>query len=146
MRVLGVSVPVLTGDIERAIPRYEALTGELLKMRFGVPERGLTIALLGSVTLISGNEEALVPARELRASFIVDSIVDFEAHLRSTGATILQAPAPTPVGRNMVARDVEGTVLEFVELTSRDGREARSCSTTPSSRSPRRGRSAGRTR
>ena len=118
MKVVGVSVPVLTGDLERAIPRYEVLTGEQVKSRFVVPERHLTIALLGSVTLISGDEQALAPLREVRATFIVDSIVDFEGHLRSSGATILQAPAPTPAGRNMVARDVEGSVFEFVELTS----------------------------
>jgi predicted enzyme related to lactoylglutathione lyase len=115
MRVVGVSVPVLTGDIERAIPRYEALTGERVKTRFVLPERGLTIALLDSVTLIYGDEQALAPLREVRATFVVDSIVDFEAHLRSAGATILQGPTATPVGRNMLARDVEGTVLEFVE-------------------------------
>jgi hypothetical protein len=118
MKIVGVSVPVLTADIERAILHYEALTAERVKTRFVVPERRLTIALLGSVTLISGDEQALAPLRELRASFLVDSLVDFEAHLRSTGATILQAPTPTPVGRSMVARDVEGTVLEFVELTA----------------------------
>src|SRR5580658_323809 len=121
MKVVGVSVPVLTRDIDRAILRYEALTGERVKERFVVPGRGLTIALLGSVTLISGDEEALTPMRELRATFIVDSITDFEAHLRSSGGTILQPPAPTPAGRNMVARDVEGAVFEFVELTSPHG-------------------------
>ena len=115
MKVVGVSVPVLTRDIDRAIPRYEALTGERVKTRFVVPGRGLTVALLGSVTLISGDEVALAPMRELRATFIVDSLADFEAHLRSHGGTILQPPTPTPAGRNMVARDVEGTVFEFVE-------------------------------
>src|SRR5580692_1716688 len=115
MKIVGVSVPVVTRDIDRAIPRYEALTGERVKARFVVPGRGLTIALLGSVTLISGDEEALTPMRELRATFIVDSIIDFEAHLRSSGATILQPPAPTQAGRNMVARDVEVAVFEFVE-------------------------------
>jgi predicted enzyme related to lactoylglutathione lyase len=115
MKIVGVSVPVLTGDIERAIQRYEALTGERVKRRFVVPERRLTIALLGSVTLISGDEQALAPLRQVRATFTVDSIVDFEAHLRGSGATILQAPTSTPMGRNMFARDVEGTVLEFVE-------------------------------
>jgi predicted enzyme related to lactoylglutathione lyase len=75
----------------------------------------MTIALLGSVTLISGDEVALAPMRELRATFIVDSLTDFEAHLRRSGGTILQPPAPTPAGRNMVARDVEGAVFEFVE-------------------------------
>jgi predicted enzyme related to lactoylglutathione lyase len=116
MKVVGVSVPVLTRDIERAIPRYEALTGERVKARFVVPQRGLTVALLGSVTLMSGEEAALAPMRELRATFIVDSLADFEAHLRSHGGTVLQPPSPTPAGRNMVARDVEGTVFEFVEL------------------------------
>jgi predicted enzyme related to lactoylglutathione lyase len=118
MKVVGVSVPVLTRDIDRAIPHYEALTGERVKARFVVPGRGLTIALLGSVTLISGDEVVLAPMRELRATFIVDSIADFEAHLRSHGGAILQPPAPTPAGRNMVARDVEGTVFEFVELSA----------------------------
>ena len=117
MRVVGVSVPVLTRDIDRAIPHYEALTGERVKARFVVPGRGLTIALLGSVTLISGDEVALAPMRELRATFIVDSLANFEAYLRSNGGTILQPPTPTPAGRNMVAMDVEGTVFEFVEPT-----------------------------
>jgi predicted enzyme related to lactoylglutathione lyase len=117
MRVVGVSVPVLTRDIDRAIPHDEALTGERVKARFVVPGRGLTIALLGSVTLISGDEVALASMRELRATFIVDSLADFEAYLRSNGGTILQPPTPTPAGRNMVARDVEGTVFEFVEPT-----------------------------
>jgi len=49
---------VFTGDIERAIPRYEALTGERVKKRFVVPEHRLTIALLGSVTLIAGDRIA----------------------------------------------------------------------------------------
>jgi hypothetical protein len=91
MRILDVSVPVLTGDIDRAIPHYEALTGERVKARFVVPGRGLTVALLRSVSLISGDEVAL------------------------NGGTILQPPTPTPAGRNMVARDREGTVFEFVE-------------------------------
>jgi predicted enzyme related to lactoylglutathione lyase len=118
MKIVGVSVPVLTRDIDRAIPRYEAMTGEHVKKRFVVPERRLTIALLGSVTLISGDEEALAPVREVRATFLVDTLVGAEAQLRSNGATILQAPTPTPVGRNMFARDAEGTVFEFVEMAS----------------------------
>jgi hypothetical protein len=116
MRIVGTSVPILTRDLEGSIPRYEALTGERVKKRFVVPERRLTIALLGSVTLISGDEQALAPLRDLRASFVVDALGDFEAHLRGNNATILQAPAATPLGRNMIARDVDGAVLEFVEL------------------------------
>ena len=116
MKLFTTSIPVLTADLESAIARYEALTGESVKARFGVPDRGLTIALVGSVTLITGTDSALSPLKSVRATFVVDSLVEFEAHLRASGATILQAPSPTPAGRNMVARDVEGVVFEFVEL------------------------------
>ncbi len=118
MRIVGVSVPVLTADIESAIARYEALLREKIKARFVIPERGLTIALLGEVTLIGGAERDLAPLKEVRATFTVDSLAEFEAHLRASGATILQPPAPTPAGRNMVVRDVEGVVFELVEPRS----------------------------
>ena len=48
MRIDGVSVPVLTADIESAIARYQALLREQVKARFVVPERGLTIAALSA--------------------------------------------------------------------------------------------------
>jgi predicted enzyme related to lactoylglutathione lyase len=115
MRILGTSVPVLTADIESAIPRNEALTRETVKARFVIPDRGLTIALVGSVALIAGAERALAPLRSVRATFAVDSLADFETHLRASGATILQPASPTPAGRNMLVRDVEGVVFEFVD-------------------------------
>jgi hypothetical protein len=36
MKVVGASVPVLTRDIDRAIPHYETMTGERVKARFVV--------------------------------------------------------------------------------------------------------------
>src|ERR1700687_688792 len=98
MRVRGTSVPIFTSDIEAAIERYEALTRETVRERFELPGRGITIAILGSLTIIAA------PGREpgsgigalggVRATFIVDSLADYEAHLRSTGATMLQGPSP----------------------------------------------------
>jgi hypothetical protein len=37
MKVVGVSVPVLTRDIDRAIPHYEALTGERVRRDSSFP-------------------------------------------------------------------------------------------------------------
>jgi hypothetical protein len=37
VKVLGVSVPILTSDIDAAIARYEALTGEVVTERFELP-------------------------------------------------------------------------------------------------------------
>ena len=48
----------------------------------------------------------------------IDSLAEFEPHLRASGATILQPPAPTPAGRNMVVRDVDGVAFELVEPRS----------------------------
>ena len=46
MKIAGISVPVLTGDIESAIARYGALLHGEVKARFAIPERGLTVAVL----------------------------------------------------------------------------------------------------
>jgi hypothetical protein len=80
MRVLSTSVPIFTSDFEAAIERYEALTRETVRQRFEVPERGIRIAILGS----------------------------------------LQGPSPTPAGTNLIVRDTEGVVFEFVEPHSKE--------------------------
>ena len=121
MRVLGTTVPVVTSDIDAAIATYSALTGEPVKARFDVAERGLAIALVGSLALIAGSEGAVAPLRGVRATFTVDSIEEYEAYLRLSGATILEPPASTPAGRSMVARLAGGVVFEFVELRQDDG-------------------------
>ena len=120
MKVLSTSVPIFTRDIEAAIERYEALTRETVRERFEVPEQGIEIAILGSLTIIAGPEEEIGALRNLRATFIVDSLAAYDAHLRSTGATTLQGPRPTPAGTNLIVRDVEGVVFEFVEPHSKE--------------------------
>jgi predicted enzyme related to lactoylglutathione lyase len=115
MKLLSTSVPIFTSDFEAAIERYEALTGEAVSQRFELPNRGIRVALLGSVTIIGGSERDSGALRDVRATFIVDSLAEYHAHLRSTGATTLQGPSPTPAGTQLIVRDVEGVVLEFVE-------------------------------
>jgi hypothetical protein len=115
MKMFGTSVPVLTRDIDAAIERYEALTREAVTQRFELPDRGIRIAILGSLTIIAQPEGEFGALRDVRATFIVDSLADYEAHLRSTGATTLQGPSRTPAGTNMIVRDVDGVVFEFVE-------------------------------
>ena len=115
MKVLGTGVPIFTTDIERTLERYKALTREEVSQRFELPERGIRIAILGSLTIIEGSKKELGALRSVRVTFIVDSLSDFEAHLRSAGATTLQGPTRTPAGTNMIVRDIEGVVFEFVE-------------------------------
>src|SRR5580704_9029633 len=96
MKMFGTSVPILTRDIDAAIERYEALTREAVSQRFGLPERGIRIAILGSLTIIAQPDGEFGALRDVRATFIVDSLADYEAHLRSTGAKTLQGPSRTP--------------------------------------------------
>jgi predicted enzyme related to lactoylglutathione lyase len=120
MKVLSMSVPIVTRDIEAAIERYGTLTRETVRQRFAVPEQGLEIATLGSLTIIAGPERNISSLRHLRATFIVDSLAEYDAHLRSTGAKTLHGPSPTPAGTNLIVRDVEGVMFEFVELHSKE--------------------------
>ena len=120
MKVLSMSVPIFTSDIEAAIERYEALARETVRERFELPDQGIEIAILGSLTIIAGPEEKLGALRNVRATFVVDSLAEYDAHLRSTGATMLQGPSATPAGTNMIVRDVEGVVFEFVEPHSQE--------------------------
>jgi predicted enzyme related to lactoylglutathione lyase len=120
VKVLSTSVPIFTRDIEAAIERYEALTRETVRERFEVTEQGIEIATLGSLTIIAGPEKEIGALRSLRATFIVDSLAEYDAHLRSTGATMLQGPRPTPAGTNLIVRDVEGVVFEFVQPHSKE--------------------------
>jgi hypothetical protein len=115
VKVLGVGVPIFTNDFEAAIARYEALTRRAVTERFELPDRGVRIAILGSLTIIAGGELEIGALRDARATFLVDSLAEFEAHLQATGATTLQRPSRTPAGTNMIVRDVDGVVLEFVE-------------------------------
>ena len=120
MKVLSTSVPIFTSDFEAAIDRYKALTREPLRQRFELPERGIRIAILGGLTIIAGSEGEIGALRDVRATFIVDSLAEYNAHLRSTGATTLQGPSRTPAGTNMIVRDVERVVFEFVEPHSKE--------------------------
>ena len=61
MKVLGVGVPIFTSDFEAAIARYGALTGRAVSQRFELPERGIRMAILGTLTIIAAQPG--MPAR-----------------------------------------------------------------------------------
>jgi hypothetical protein len=119
MKVLSTSVPIFTRDIEAAIERYESLTRETVRERLGVPEQRIEVAILGSLTIIAGSGREMDALKDVRATFVV-SLAEYHAHLRSTGATTLQGPSPTPAGTNLIVRDIEGVVFEFVEPHSKE--------------------------
>ena len=69
--------------------------------------------LSSSVPIFTSDFEAAIERYEA-------SLAEDDAHLRSTGATTLQGPSPTPAGTHLIGRDVEGVVVEFVEHGSKE--------------------------
>jgi hypothetical protein len=120
VKVLSTSVPIFTRDIEAARRAVRGAHARDSQKTVRDPEQGIQIAILGSLTIIAGPEKEIGALRHLRATFIVDSLAEFDAHLRSTGATTLQRSRPTPAGTNLIVRDVEGVVFEFVEPHSKE--------------------------
>ena len=112
MRIIGVSVPGPTANIESATARYGSLLGEEVKARFVMPGRGLTLALFGNVTPRSCQGSAgRVHGRLARGVRGPSSIL---------GRNDSAASGPrTPAGKNMVVRDVEGLEFELVEPMNR---------------------------
>ena len=119
MKVLGVTIPLFTTEFDSAIAHYSTLIGESVQNRFEVPAKGITVARIGGLLIIVGSDAALAPLREIRGTLLVDSLDEYEAHLRDSGADILQPPTATPAGGNMIARGPDGVVFEYVELTGR---------------------------
>ena len=94
MKVLSVSVPVFTSDFEAAIGRYETLTGEAVSERFDLPDRGIRIAILGGLTIIALSEREIDALRDVRATFIVDSLAEFDARRAQPHFRVQARPQP----------------------------------------------------
>jgi len=116
MKVIGISLPIFTTEFEPAVKYYVALMGEPIQRKFEIPSKGITVAKIGNILVIGGSEDALIPLKQIRATFTVDSIDEYETYLRENSAIILQSTTPTPVGRNMIAKGSDGLVFEYVEI------------------------------
>ncbi len=116
MKVLGITVPIFTTDFEMSVKAYEALMGVSTQKKFDIASIGISVAKIGSILIIGGSEETLTQLKQIRATFVVDSIEDYYSYLVGGNATILQPPTSTPTGQNMIAKGKDGVVFEYVEL------------------------------
>lgn len=119
MKVLEVLIRIYLNpaDMDKTIGFYENVFGEKCQLRFKYSDAGLEVAMVGSVLLIAGSDEALKPFRNTHATFLVDSLNDFKDKLVQYGAVILEEPKKVPTGANMRAKHPDGTIIEYVEHT-----------------------------
>jgi hypothetical protein len=114
MSVLSISAVVQSTDHDAAVQRYELLLGTTPRREFTIPGRGLTVTVFPGISIISGAPGALAPIQALRATVFVDSLPETKARLTRTGWT---TEGSLGSGTSLLARDLDGTLAEFVENT-----------------------------
>ncbi|HAW52385.1 MAG TPA: glyoxalase, partial [Flavobacteriales bacterium] len=101
-----------SAELENSLFFYEKLCGEKCELRFKYPEKGLELAMVGSILLISGSAERLKPFIETQVTILVDSIDEFLEFHTTHNSTILEYPKSVPTGKNMRVRHPDGLVAE----------------------------------
>jgi hypothetical protein len=114
MSVRSINLVVKSTDGKAAVKRYSALLESDVSAEFPFGDSGLTVSVLGGVSILSGTEEALARAESPVATAFVDSLSTTRAQLGQAGWTI-EGAAGSP---SVLARDADGYLIEFVELSA----------------------------
>jgi hypothetical protein len=112
---LKLSAIFQCNDRQSAVDRYERLFGSHPTDEFQIHGRDLMVTVFAGFSVLSGTPEALAPVRDLRATVFVDSLEEIEERLVKTGWKIQGALGSRG---NVLARDPDGNMLEFVEVPS----------------------------
>lgn len=102
--------------MNEAVEFYEKVLNDKCSSRFKYTEMNLELAQVGNILLLCGSDKALQPFKDTRATFLVDSIIEYKDYLLNNGATIIRDLKEVPTGRNMTIKHLDGTIVEYVEL------------------------------
>ncbi len=131
MKITRTTAPVLIvakEQFEETIDFYERLLGENMRARLKNPTGKLDLALIGSMLLIGGAPEDLAGRRELKATFVVDSLDEWHDEMGRISAEVVEAPTPGPmsssgaIGRFMFVRHPDGNLFEYFQPGPASGR------------------------
>ncbi|MFE2998136.1 VOC family protein [Nocardia sp. NPDC059246] len=117
MRIVKSYTPVRV-ESERFAPTldyYEQALGLACDLHFRFEAGDLDIATIGPVVLIGGPADALASAPRQDMVISVDSLEEWQASLLARGATLVTPQADIPTGRNMMVRNPDGTLFEYVQ-------------------------------
>ncbi len=115
MKIQKILNRIYVNEMNQAVSFYENLLGEKCSMRFEHKQFHLELAQVGSILIIGGSDEVLKSFRNTKATFIVDSIIEFKDFLLENGATIMKDIKETPTAINIVVKHFDGTIVEYVE-------------------------------
>src|SRR5215510_1644031 len=99
MKILRVNSPivVLADAFAETVLFYERLLNESARARLKNPSGTLDLAVVGSLVIIGGAQEAIATRREMKATFVVDSLEEWHQELLRVGATIVEPPMSGPM-------------------------------------------------
>jgi hypothetical protein len=115
MAITGLAVVVKSTDRDAAVAQYCALLESDLLDEFTIGDTGLTVSVLPGISILSGTTAALSQAKALVATAFVDSLEEMQGQLVKTGWDVggsLGSP------NSILARDADGSMIEFVEQPS----------------------------
>ena len=115
MRIKKILTRLYVHDINKAIDFYKKLLNKDCDLRFRHTEMNLELAQIGNILILGGTEEALEPFKDTKATFLVDSAVEFREFLLKNGVIIIRDLKKVPTGMNLTVRHPDGTIIEYVE-------------------------------
>ena len=115
MVIRQVLTRIYVNDIDNAIDFYEKLFHTKCSLRFSYQEVNIELAQVESILILCGSEKALEPFRDVKATFLVDSIIEYREYLLEHGATIIRDLKKVPTGANLTMKHADGTIIEYVE-------------------------------
>lgn len=121
MKVLKTLPRVYVDNLDYAVIFYEKLYNTKESIRFKMPVSGLELAQVGDILILCGSEDALKMYRNTRYTLLVDSVEEYKIHLEQAGASIIREPKQVPTGVNMTVQHPDGSIVEYVEHTSKAG-------------------------
>ena len=118
MQVYKIVTPIYVKDLDSALMYYEQLLNQKATNRFSYKEKNLDIAVINTLIIIAGTDEALKAVNSISLSILVDDIKEYRQWLIENGATIVEDITRVPTGFNMIVRQPDNLVIEIVEHTN----------------------------
>lgn len=115
MKVKQILNRIYVNEMDQTVAFYENLLDEKCSMRFEHKQFHLELAQVGCILIICGTDKVLESFKNTKATFIVDSIIEFKNFLLENDATIRKDVKETPTGLNMIVKHFDGMIVEYVE-------------------------------
>ncbi|MFT8402156.1 MAG: VOC family protein [Lentilactobacillus diolivorans] len=115
MKILKSYTRVYVHHLNATLNRYQQLLSTTVESRFKYPQKGLELASIGNLLLISGDEDSLRPFRTTQITFLVDDLDEFVVFFKQHHFQIIHPYQHVPTGKNITVKDPEGFIAEYVQ-------------------------------